>query len=61
MEDKHFWWGLNEGEVSKVLSSDLEKGLSKAAVFRFALKILMGDKAQYSGILLGLILILMMV
>ncbi|MDN3506531.1 MAG: cation-translocating P-type ATPase [Simkaniaceae bacterium] len=30
MEDKHFWWGLNEGEVSKVLSSDLEKGLSKA-------------------------------
>ena len=29
MEDKHFWWGLTEEEVSNVLSSDLEKGLSK--------------------------------
>ncbi|MDN3506526.1 MAG: hypothetical protein P0S96_04785 [Simkaniaceae bacterium] len=30
-------------------------------MFRFALKIRMEDKAKYSGILLGLILILMMV
>jgi len=30
MKDNHFWWELTDGEVSKVLNSSLEKGLSNS-------------------------------